>query len=193
MKDSIFSNDQEFDALYPEHIQQLSRKHWTALEVSLKAAQFLAEPQARVLDIGSGVGKFCLNAAHHYPDMVFYGVEQRQDLFLLAENAKEKVALPNVHFIHANITQVNFKEFDHFYYFNSFYENIDQLNGIDDTIETSVGLYLYYCQYLFTALEEKPIGTKLVTLQSLEQEIPSSYKLVDTFRGIFLKMWIKQS
>ncbi|MNV77598.1 hypothetical protein D3C71_1710350 [compost metagenome] len=101
--------------------------------------------------------------------------------------------MSNVHFIHANITQVNFKEFDHFYYFNSFYENIDQLNGIDDTIETSIGLYLYYCQYLFTALEEKPVGTKLVTLQSLEQEIPSCYRLVDTFRGIFLKMWIKQS
>ncbi|SMD08800.1 class I SAM-dependent methyltransferase [Pedobacter nyackensis] len=193
MNNSIFNNDQEFDALYPEHIQQLSRKYWTPLDTSLKAAEFLAEPQSRILDIGSGVGKFCLSAAHHYPDAHFYGVEQRQDLFHLAEKAKEKASLSNVHFIHANITQLNFKEFDHFYYFNSFYENLDQSNGIDDTIETSAGLYLYYCQYLFTALEEKPVGTRLVTLQSLEQEIPSSYKLVDTYRDILLKMWIKQS
>jgi hypothetical protein len=190
--DQIFSKDQDFDRLYPEHIQRLSRKHWSPLDITIKAADFLAEPKARVLDIGSGVGKFCLPAAYHHPDTFFYGAEQRADLVHLAELAQQKMQLSNIQFIHTNITQINFKEFDHFYYYNSFYENIDQLNSIDDTIETSIDLYLYYCKYLYAELQEKPSGTKLVTYQSLEQEIPPTYQLTSGVYGNFLKMWIKE-
>jgi len=193
MKELIFTHDQDFDAIYPEHIQRLSRKHWTSLEIAKIAGDFLAQPGSTVLDIGSGVGKFCLLAGHLHPDTLFCGVEQRHDLMLLAEKAQQEMALQNVQFIHANITQINFKEFDHFYYYNSFYENIDQLNRIDDTIETSIDLYLYYIQYLYVMLQEKPIGTRLVTYQSLEQEIPSGYKLIGTAKGKLVKMWVKES
>jgi hypothetical protein len=179
--------------IYPEHIQCLSRKHWTSLEIAKIAGDFLAQPGSTVLDIGSGVGKFCLSAGHRHPDTLFYGVEQRLDLVHLAEKAQQEMTLPNVQFIHANITQINFKEFDHFYYYNSFYENIDQLNRIDDTIETSIDLYLYYIQYLYVVLQEKPIGTRLVTYQSLEHEIPPGYKVMGTAKGKLVKMWIKKS
>lgn len=193
MKEIIFINDLVFDVIYPEHIQCLSRKHWTSLEIAKIAGDFLAQPGSTVLDIGSGVGKFCLLAGHHHPDTLFYGVEQRLDLVHLAEKAQQEIALPNVQFIHANITQINFKEFDHFYYYNSFYENIDQLNRIDDTIETSIDLYLYYIQYLYVVLQEKPIGTRLVTYQSLEHEIPPGYRVMGTAKGKLVKMWIKKS
>lgn len=193
MKKTAFNSDNDFDALYPEHIRQLSRKHWTPLNVAIKAADFLAAPEARILDIGSGAGKFCLAAAYLHPDTIFCGVEQRQELVHQAEKTRQKTQISNVQFTHANITEVDFKEFDHFYYYNSFFENIDLQNAIDDTIEISMDLYRYYIQYLFVALEKKCAGTKLVTFQSLEQEIPPSYKLVGTARGKLLKMWIKES
>ncbi|MEO6631370.1 MAG: methyltransferase domain-containing protein, partial [Mucilaginibacter sp.] len=120
---SLFSNDAAFDWMYPEHFQLLSLKHWTPLAIALEAANFLAEPGARILDIGSGIGKFCLAAGYHYPESHFYGVEQRQGLIYQAEQAKGYTQLSNVDFIYANVTQVNFKEFDHFYFYNSFYEN----------------------------------------------------------------------
>jgi len=189
---SLFTNDAAFDRQYPEHFQMLSPKHWTPLAVAHIAAGFLAESGARVLDIGSGIGKFCLAAGFYFPETYFYGVEQRQELIYLAEEAKQSTRLFNVNFIYANITQVNFKEFDHFFFYNSFYENIDTTNQIDDTIEISEGLYTYYTQYLHSALDEKPAGTRLVTFHSLEQEIPSSYKLAAVACNALLKMWIKE-
>jgi hypothetical protein len=188
---SLFVNDAAFDWMYPEHFQLLSLKHWTPLAIARKAAEFLMEPGARALDIGSGVGKFCLAGAYYFPETYFYGVEQRLDLIRLAQGAREYTQLTNANFIHANITQVNFKEFDHFYFYNSFYENIDKANQIDDTIELSVNLYTYYTQYLFSALNEKPPGTRLVTFHSLEQEIPPDYRLADVSCNALLKMWIK--
>ncbi|MDP9080449.1 MAG: methyltransferase [Bacteroidota bacterium] len=188
---SLFSNDAAFDWLYPEHFQLLSLKHWTPLAIGWKAAEFLAEPGARVLDIGSGIGKFCLAAGYHFPETHFYGAEQRHELICQAEKAKGYTALSNVNFIYTNITQVNFKEFDHFYFYNSFYENIDPENKIDDTLELSESLYAYYNQYLRTALDQKPAGTRLVTFHSFEQEIPPGYKLADTACNGLMKMWIK--
>src|SRR5476651_569012 len=191
LNDSLFSNDAAFDWMYPECFQLLSLKHWTPLAISRQAAEFLAEPGARVLDIGSGIGKFCLAAGHHFPDTFFYGVEQRHELIYLAEEAKGYTKLSNVNFIYANITQVNFKEFDHFYFYNSFHENIDPENQIDDTIELSESLYTYYNQYLCAALDKKPSGTRLVTFHSFEQEIPPDFKLADIFCNGLMKMWIK--
>ena len=187
----LFKNDAEFDSLFPDHFQLLSLKHWTPLSVAREAAEFLAKPNARVLDIGSGIGKFCMAAGYYFPKTFFYGVEQRDELICLAEEAKGYTNLLNVNFVFGNITQINFKEFDHFYFYNSFYENIDQENQIDDTIELSESLYIYYNQYLYNALDQKPPGTRLVTFHSLEQEIPPSYKLVSTSKGGLLKMWIR--
>lgn len=188
---ALFSSDAAFDWLYSEHFQELSLKHWTPLAIASKAAEFLAEPGARVLDIGSGIGKFCLAAGYHFPETYFYGVEQRHELVCQAEEAKGYTQLPNVHFIYANITQVNFKEFDHFYFYNSFYENIDPLNQIDDTIEMSEGLYAYYTQYLFKALDGKPSGTRLVTFHISGEEVPAGYKMSGFACDGLLKMWIK--
>lgn len=192
LHEALLQGDAVFDWLYPEHIEAKSRKHWSPLAVARKAAQFLAEPDASVLDIGSGVGKFCLAAAHDYPDTFFYGVEQRHELVLHAEEAKNYLRLPNAHFISANVTQVNFNEFNHFYFYNAFYENIDDEDLIDDTIERSYSLYQFYTRYLYTALEQRPSGTKLVTYHSLEEEIPASYVLVNASYDMILKMWIKQ-
>jgi hypothetical protein len=188
----LFSDDTEFDWLCPEYVQLLSLKHFTPLPIAQKAAEFLSLPNTRVLDIGSGVGKFCLAAGYHFPETFFYGVEQRHELYHLAENIKSYTGLPNVNFIYGNVTQINFKEFDHFYFYNSFYENIDQTGQIDNTIELSEGLYNYYTQYLYMALSAKPSGTRLVTFRSLEQEVPPDYKLADTSYNTLLKMWIKE-
>ena len=61
----FFSSDNRFNTLYPEPIRLLAARHWTPLNVARRASLFLAaEHGARILDIGSGVGKFCLSASY---------------------------------------------------------------------------------------------------------------------------------
>src|SRR5690606_20847907 len=56
--------DAAFDLLLPEALASLSGDQWTPLEVALVAARWLREAGVRrVVDIGSGPGKFCIAAA----------------------------------------------------------------------------------------------------------------------------------
>ncbi|CAL1519659.1 methyltransferase domain-containing protein [Chitinophaga sp. MM2321] len=187
-----YVNDAAFDWLYPERIQQLSRQHWTPVEVAKKAAKFLASEGGKILDIGSGVGKFCLIGGHHFQEAIFYGVEQRKELYHFAQAAKELTAARNVDFINGNFTQIDFADFDHFYFYNAFFENLVEDGHIDQDMEYSVSLYKYYSRYMFKGLDDKPSGTRLVTYHSLEDEVPPSYQLVDATVDFLLKMWIKR-
>jgi SAM-dependent methyltransferase len=189
---SLFQDDETFNKIYPLSVRNKATSHWTPLEVANYAAEFLApEKGVHVLDIGSGIGKFCLAAAHQRPDAMFYGVEQRKDLVQHAIACNKKLELHNVCFIHGNFTQLDFRQFDHFYFFNSFYENLEGTDKIDDTLEYSLSLYNYYNSYLFKQLEQKPKGTRIVTFHSLEGEIPPGYYTVKTYVDGLLKCWIK--
>ncbi|WP_162847080.1 class I SAM-dependent methyltransferase [Mucilaginibacter gracilis] len=169
----------------------ISLRHWTPLAVARKAADYL-NVRGNILDIGSGTGKFCLTAAHRHPHCNYYGTEQRHELVHYANVTASYLGLVNACFIHANITQINFREFDHFYFYNSFFENIDQENAIDDTIEVSQSLYEYYNRYLLAILKDKPAGTRVVTYQSLGEMIPASYVLAEQSFHTLLQLWIQQ-
>ena len=155
-------------------------------------APFLAtHPGVKVLDIGSGVGKFCLAGAYYKPYASFFGVEQRKNLIEHAENARDVLGLQNVHFIHRNITQLDFKQYDHFYFFNSFYENLLDKEKIDDSITYSTHLYNYYHRLLVKKLDEMPEGTRVATFHCVEDKMPPGYCLVDSKVGTLLKFWLK--
>jgi SAM-dependent methyltransferase len=190
--ESWFNSDEQFNNLYPLSIKQLAARHWTPIIVARKAAAFLAVGNnKRILDVGSGVGKFCLAGAHYYPKAFYYGVEQRENLIQHAETAKETLGFNNVSFIHGNFTQLDFKNYDSFYFYNSFYENLVGNEKIDDSIDYSDELFNYYNRYLYTQLAQKPAGTRLTTFHSLEDEVPSSYHIVGTEMDNHLKYWLK--
>lgn len=187
-----FSSDAQFNRLYPASIQLLAQRHWTPLVVARKAANFLAaESNVKILDIGSGVGKFCLAAAHYKPKAFYYGIEQRKQLINHAEAAKDMLENENVFFMNGNFTQVDFRKYEHFYFYNSFYENITGTDKIDNSIDYSLELFNYYNRYLYKQLEQKPAGTRLASFHSLEDEIPQGYHIVGSEMNDLLKFWIK--
>jgi hypothetical protein len=193
LKPSCYVNDAAFDWLYPEKIQQLSRRHWTPISIAKTAARFLAhQPGKKILDIGSGVGKFCLVGARFYPESTFFGIEQREELHQQAMEAKEVMQAHNAHFIHGNFTQTDLSAYDGFYFYNSFFENLVDQDQIDDKVEQSTSLYNYYSRYLFKKLTSSASGTRLVTFHSLEDEVPPCFQLVDTSMDLMLKMWIRR-
>ena len=187
-----FTSDAGFNRLYSLSIQALAEKHWTPLHVVKKAVNFLAaENNVRILDIGSGAGKFCLAAAHFKPNAFYYGIEQRKKLVSDADTTKQMLKLVNVSFINGNFTQLDFKNYDHFYFFNSFYENLTNTHKIDESIAYSEELYDYYNRYLYKQLDRKCAGTRLVTYHSMEYEVPARYHVVGADEESLLKYWIK--
>jgi len=190
--DKWFLSDAQMHYLYPESIQLLAHKHWTPLSITQMVVEFLTPVHGvKVLDIGSGVGKFCLAAAYYKPAAFFSGVEQRKDLTEHAELAKATLGLKNVHFINGNFTRLNFKQYDHFYFYNSFYENLDDTDKIDDSVSYSGELYNLYNGLLYKKLDEMPSGTRLATFHCLEDKIPDGYHMIESKVGCLLKFWLK--
>jgi len=188
-----FTDEAGFRNLFPLPIQKLDALHWSPLPVAGKAVQFLAQDEVvNVLDIGSGIGKFCLTGGYLQSTAHFYGVEQREDLVDQATIVGHRLGLNNVHFMHSNFTQLDLKQYDHFYFYNSFYENLSGTDKIDDRIAYSRELYNYYSHYLYKQLEEMPAGTRIVTYCSWGDEIPPAYSLAETHFDSLLKCWIKR-
>jgi SAM-dependent methyltransferase len=157
-----------------------------------KASKFLAEgKEARILDIGSGVGKFCLAGSYYQPHAYFYGVEQRLSLIEQARSIKISLSRSKVNFIHKNFTQLDLRQFNGFYFYNSFFENMESKDRIDDSIEYSPELYHYYSHYLYNELDQMPTGTRIATYCSWDDEIPPSFHLDGSLMGALLKLWTK--
>ena len=190
--DDFFYSDAQFNKLYPASIQLLAKKHWTPLKVAFKAANYLAEKNAKILDIGSGAGKFCIAAAYAHPQVQFFGIEQRPSLVKLATETAQFLDLKNVHFFQGNFNTLDFKEYDHFYFYNSFYENIVADNKIDEEVLQNEQLFKQYNLQLHHILSRQPVNTRLATYHSTEKEIPSTFMEIGIEEEGLLKLWLKQ-
>src|SRR5687767_13580979 len=99
------NSDDNFNTLYPLHIQRLAMRHWTPLRVTKTIVDFLTPGnKEHVLDIGSGVGKFCLAAACYKPAAFFEGIEQRGALVEIAKQAQVRLQVSNANFLHGDFT-----------------------------------------------------------------------------------------
>jgi len=194
--------DQKFDLIYPAPIRKLSSIFWTPVAMAAEAAKLLvtdrtcsaggqAKAGPRVLDIGCGPGKFCLVAAS-VTDGRFTGVEQRNDLVNAARQAATDLLLSNVEFIHGNVLDIDFADYDAFYLFNPFEENMLQGNKIDRGVPLSPELFRRYTNHVSTQLGARPTGTRVVTYMGYADDIPACYDCESAHFGDDLKLWIKQ-
>lgn len=187
-----FSGDEEFDWVYPESIQTLSRCHWTPVEVARKAAQFLVTKSGtRVLDVGCGPGKFCAVGAAT-TEGFFTGVEQREHLVTVARRMLQSHGIPRVEFLHANVLDVEFAAFEAFYIFNPFQENMFPAECIDAEVRLDSMLYYTYSSYVRMQLSSARKGTRVATYWGNDDEIPPTYDCMESHFGGKLKFWVKK-
>ncbi|MEQ1875879.1 MAG: methyltransferase domain-containing protein [Bdellovibrionia bacterium] len=174
----ISVSNSEFDLLYPEQVRRLSEIHWTPVETAKRAASFaVVKPGARVLDVGSGAGKFCIVGALT-TNGNFFGVEQRGPLVKVASKLSKKYNISRVQFFHKNALDTDWSGFDSIYLFNPFSENLDETIRIDHLCELNAELYVKYIRYTQAKLYCMPIGTRVVVLNKFGGDLPSSYRLV---------------
>ncbi len=186
-------SDQDFDSIYSASIKDLSRIHWTPVEVARFVAQILGnKPEARVLDVGCGPGKFCLIGACTSP-ATFHGVDHREHLIKEANRIAKTNHLKNIEFFHSNMTEFDWNSYDNFYLFNPFLENISKSAAIDATVLLSVDNYRRYVDFVQNRLRILPIGTRILTYHGFGGVVPDGYKLeVDRFIGSgSVESWVK--
>ena len=187
-------SDAEFDEIYPRELREFSGRHWTPLRIARSAANFLAvTPETRVLDIGSGAGKFCLIGAITTP-AGFFGVEQRKPLTDLATELARTHDVPRAHFINANMADLDWSAFQSFYFFNPFQEQLDPTARIDDTLPCSLHRAEYYLETVRTKLVAAPAGTRVASYHGIGLELPADFELHSReYRGSgHLDLWIKR-
>lgn len=173
MSSSAFFDDGRFDDELPATIQHHAAIHFTPVEVSRFVTGLLAPSGGtRVLDVGSGAGKFCLVAATTAPDTTFVGVELRPHLVAIAQQLAARHALRNVHFIHADAFALDWSVFDAFYFYNPFAEQHHTTFVMDRTIELAPANFDRYVLEVQQRLRRARIGTRVVTFHGLGAAMP---------------------
>jgi SAM-dependent methyltransferase len=188
-------SDAVFDSIFPAEVQQLSERHWTPVSVALRAAELVApRPGARILDVGSGAGKFCLIAALSCR-ATFVGVEQRPHLVEAANRAKQALGAERAEFVEGNLTSLGFDDFDGFYFFNPFYEHVAVGTAtLDETIALDPLFFVHYVCFCWKALLLARRGTRVVTYYGIGGMLPKSYRRVHKERAgtDVLELWVKR-
>lgn len=188
-----FTTESRFCSLFPLSMRELNEVHWAPLTIIRRAVHYLVQNEgSTILDIGSGIGKFCLAGAWFKPEGRFHGVEQRLNLIEQATAANEKLGRLPVTFHHRNFTQMALDQYDGFFFYNAFFENLPGAYQIDDSIDCSRELYDYYSNYMYNGLSDLKPGTRIVTYCSWDDEIPPGYKLEEWYEQGLLKCWIKK-
>jgi predicted RNA methylase len=185
--------DFRFDQIYPSTIRELSQTHWTPVDVAIRAAKLLVTNQnTRVLDIGSGCGKFCTIGALSSPGQ-FAGVEQRPYLLQTARETCDELGA-SATFIQGNMADLDWSLFDSFYLFNPFYENREADIRIDDTIPLSLETFEQYIRVVRAKLRCAKVGTRVVTYHGFGGDVPYGYHLVkrEPLGTSVLELWVNR-
>lgn len=190
IKNNQVIDDEVFDQLFPQHIRSAAAFHFTPVEIVKAAADFLVEKEGvKVLDVGAGAGKFCLIGAA-LTGGHFTGIEQRTSLVEIAQQLALKYDLVNTKFIHGNMTDLHFSDFNAFYIFNPFMEHRTSAD-LDDYLKTDPALYDLYSNFVKDQLDRMPVGTRLVTYFSHGDEVPESYLRVGGDEDAKLRFWVR--
>jgi SAM-dependent methyltransferase len=189
------ADDAAFDRLYSAPIRARSAQFWTPVAVALRAAQLFARQNVvKVLDVGSGVGKFCLSAACVCPNIEFTGIEQRPYLVDAARVAGVRLGVDNAQFFTGDATTASWFGFEGLYLYNPFAENLySDHDPLDHTVELSQRRLFADIQRVLAALVAAPVGMCLVTYNGFGGPVPATYDLAHAERtGIdWLRLWVK--
>ncbi|WP_341864917.1 methyltransferase [Leptospira brenneri] len=172
--------DKIWDSYLPKKFQTLSPYQWTPIFVIERTWKFLLEDQVKsVLDLGSGVGKFCvylsLLSKGSFPIL---GLEDRKELVSVSQAMKEQWKATNVDFQNTNFLKDFPLGHSHYYCFNPLYETMKGSHRIDDLKEKSANQFLKDLQSLklnFLLLKPK---TKLITYHGFGGSYLPGFKII---------------
>lgn len=188
--------DDAFDAMLSAAARRVSATYWSPLAVARRAAEWLAEERAsHVLDLGSGVGKFCIAVALASETLRVTGVEQRAHLVTEARRlATHHGVDARVDFVVGTITALDALAFDALYVFNPFSEHLYPAEArLDLSVEMSPERMSADLAALERVLDAMPVGALFLTYHGFRGTIPDTFDLTryEQIGDSVLRLWIK--
>ncbi len=185
--------DRVFDDIFPYELRRASSVHWTPVEVAMRAAQLLSRgKRSTILDVGAGIGKFCIIAAASVQARV-RGVEHRAHFVSVARDAAKKLGV-QVDFVHGTLDGEDPGAVDGIYMFNPFAENLcSREDWLDDTVELNEARFSRDVARAERFLRDARTGTRVVTYCGFGGKMPDEYALVlrESRAGRF-ELWEKR-
>lgn len=185
--------DSELHELYPLPLRTMAPAYWTPISVALRASRLLVDkPLARVLDIGAGAGKFCTVGALT-TEGTFFGVEQREHLVECAREVSALMGATDASFIHGVFSALDPADYDAFYFFNPFEENLwPKESQFDFTLDTAGERFAEDVRSARCFLRAAKQGTRVVTFNGMGGPLPRCYELVERdHMSCSLELWVK--
>jgi hypothetical protein len=190
-KKKIILSEDGFNKLLTEEILSVSKTHFTPIHIAETATDWLCEDgDKNILDIGAGIGKFCIAGALH-SNSHFTGIEIRPSLVKVAKFLLKAYDLPHVEIYEKNSVEVDFQKFDAFYLYNPYYENIAHTKRLNNELPLSEAYFRTYTKQTADKLDQLKIGTRVVTYHGDNHEIPVSYEKRRVSTDGLLKLWVK--
>ena len=187
--------DEGFDSLLDAEWQGFSVVHWTPANVARYAAMLLA-PSAneQVLDVGSGVGKFCILGALATRG-TFVGIEQRAHLTLAAKATASRAGATRATFVTGDALELDWTPYSALYFFNPFIEaKFPDDDRIDDTIQFGIDRYTECLVRTAAKLSAMASGTRVAIYYALGVPMPPGYALLwEEWMGEGrLSLWLRE-
>jgi predicted RNA methylase len=151
------------------------------------------QPELKILDAGSGVGKFCF-VGSVLSRARFCGVEHRPHFIDLCQALLQQYRLSRVSFLNMDLAALDWTQFQGIYLYNPFQEYKTQYQKIDTSIPLDAVDFNRYVQLTREKLKQMPLGTQVVTYHGFGGQFPSSYVRTTQefcFRGV-LECWKKE-
>lgn len=174
-------SDYNFDRYLPDALRLVSGQFWTPIEVAVRVADwFEAAGVERVVDIGSGAGKFCVVAAVRGRAR-YVGMEQRPRLVRAASSLAHRFEVADrVSFMCASLGDVDVPAADAYYLYNPFGENLfGPLDCLDADVELGHERFVRDVTLVHAMLDAAPLGTYLVTYNGFGGFVPVAYEEVE--------------
>jgi SAM-dependent methyltransferase len=186
-------SDRHFDAVFPASYRRVSDLYWTPVDVAVRAALLLAaKPDASILDVGAGIGKFCIVVAALLPRVRIRGVEHRPHFVDIAREAARKMDVA-VDFAHGTLDGEGASRVDGIYLFNPFAENFTpREHRLDESVELSEERFWKDVEGTERFLRAARVGTRVVTYCGWGGEMPPEYRLRRReHSGGTIELWVK--
>jgi len=187
-------HDKEFDRFLLSEARAFSKIYWTPIAVARRAAELLvASPETRVLDVGSGAGKFCLigaltTKAH------FSGIEQNQKLVTMAKALGQRCALSNVSFMCGDALAADWRQWHAYYLFNPFAAEFEASTKSIHANAVAGERHVDMVNIAMDKLEQAPSGTKAAIYWGMGGRLPPSWAhdYSESFGSGSLEVWVKR-